>query len=158
MAELKAEYVNAFILASHSLLTQMCMIPEIKVGKPSLKEAKFPNDTSLIMVGLTGDISGHVILSFPKETALDIISKMTMMPVTEIDDLGISAISELGNMIMGNASTLLSEQKVLIDITPPNYCSGNSIMLTGAGKNIAIPLTYEGNRTLELNLELKVGK
>ena len=120
MGEIKAEYVNAFIMASHSLLTQMCMIPEIKVGKPTLKEAKFPDDTSVIIVGLTGDIMGHVMLVFPHAVALDIISKMTMMPMTEIDDLGISAISGLGNMIMGNASTLLSGQNVLIDITPPN--------------------------------------
>lgn len=156
MAELKAEYVNAFIMATHSLLTQMCMIPEVKVGKPSLKEAKFPNDTCLIIVGLTGDITGHVMLAFPKATALDIISKMTMMPMTEIDELGISAISELGNMIMGNASTLLSSQNVLVDITPPNYCSGNAMAFTGVGRNICIPLTYEGDKVLELNLELKV--
>lgn len=156
MAELKAEYVNAFIMATHSLLTQMCMIPEVKVGKPSLKEAKFPEDTSLIMVGLTGDITGHVMLTFPRPTALDIISKMTMMPMTEIDEMGISAISELGNMVMGNASTLLSSQNVLIDITPPSYLSGTSMSFSGAGKNICIPLTYEDSKRLELNLELKV--
>ena len=51
MAELKAEYVNAFIMATHSLLTQMCMIAEVKVGKPSLEPAKFPEDTSLILIG-----------------------------------------------------------------------------------------------------------
>ncbi len=156
MGGIKAEYVNAFIMASHSLLTQMCMIPEIKVGKPTLKEAKFPDDTSVIIVGLTGDIMGHVMLVFPHAVALDIISKMTMMPMTEIDDLGISAISELGNMIMGNASTLLSGQNVLIDITPPNYCSGNSLSFSGAGKNIAVPLVYEGDKAVEINLELKV--
>ena len=155
MAELKAEYVNAFIMASHSLMTQMCMIPEVKVGKPTLKAATFPDDTSVIIVGLTGDITGHVMLAFPKEVALDIISKMTMMPMTEIDDLGVSAICELGNMIMGNASTLLSGQNVLIDITPPNYCQGNSLSFSGVGKNIAIPLTYDDTKSVELNLELK---
>ena len=35
-------------------------------------------------------------------------SKMMMgMPVTALDDMSISAISELGNMIMGNAATIL---------------------------------------------------
>ena len=71
MAELKAEYVNAFIMATHSLLTQMCMIAEVKVGKPSLEPAKFPEDTSLILIGLTGEITGHVMLVFPESTALD---------------------------------------------------------------------------------------
>jgi len=156
MAELKAEYVNAFIMATHSLLTQMCMIPEVKVGKPCLKEARFPDDTSVIIVGLTGDIVGHVMLVFPKAEALDIISKMTMMPTEEINELGISALSELGNMIMGNSSTLLSSNNVLVDITPPNYCSGSGLMFTGVGKNICIPLIYDGGKRLELNLELKV--
>ncbi|MCI8625332.1 MAG: chemotaxis protein CheX [Lachnospiraceae bacterium] len=155
MAELKAEYVNAFIMATHSLLTQMCMIAEVKVGKPSLEPAKFPEDTSLILIGLTGEITGHVMLVFPESTALDIISKMTMMPATEINDIGVSAISELGNMIMGNASILLSSQNVLIDITPPSYFQG-SMTLAGGGKRLCIPLTYEDGKMLELGLELKV--
>ncbi len=44
------------------------------------------------------------------------------MPVTELDDMATSAISELGNMIMGNAATIFSTKGIVIDITPPTVC------------------------------------
>ncbi len=46
------------------------------------------------------------------------------MPVTELDDMAMSAISELGNMIMGNAATIFSTKGIVIDITPPTVCRG----------------------------------
>ena len=154
MGEIKAEYVNAFIMASHSLLTQMCMIPEIKVGKPTLKEAKFKDDTSVIIVGLTGDIMGHVMLVFPHEVALDIISKMTMMPMTEVDDLGISAISELGNMIMGNVATVFSSSGIGIDITPPTLSHGEVSFTSSYTKSLCVPMVFDGGG-IDLFLALK---
>ena len=41
-------------------------------------------------------------------------SMMMGMPVAEIDDMAKSALSELGNMIMGNAATLLSNSNLII--------------------------------------------
>ena len=40
------------------------------------------------------------MISFEHEIALDIASKMIMMPISEMDDFAMSAISELGNMIL----------------------------------------------------------
>ena len=46
------------------------------------------------------------------------------MPVAEIDAIGQSAISELGNMIAGNAATVFANNSIIIDITTPDYCTG----------------------------------
>jgi chemotaxis protein CheX len=50
-----------------------------------------------------------------------------------------SAISELGNMISGNASTILYNQGIIIDITPPQVIS-NSDQLNISGKALTVPL------------------
>jgi hypothetical protein len=51
------------------------------------------------------------VISLSKETALSVASLMMGgMLVTELDDLSKSAISELGNMIMGNTATILQAE------------------------------------------------
>ena len=80
---------------------------------------------------------------------------MMGMPVTELNDLSISAISELGNMIMGNTATILSTKGIGIDITPPTICRGNISITTSYAKNICIPFSYNNKVILELDIAIK---
>lgn len=96
----------------------------LEIGKPSIKEEVYEADSSIIELGLVGNLSGKVVLNLSHATALEIVSKMMMMPVTDIDAIGQSAISELGNMIAGNAATVFASGNIIIDITTPNYCLG----------------------------------
>lgn len=79
----------------------------------------------VILIGVTGEMRGQVVLSIDEKKACEIASRMMMgMPVPELDDMAISAISELGNMIMGNAATVFSVRNIGIDITPPTVGRG----------------------------------
>ena len=69
---------------------------------------------------------------------------MMGMPVTEIDDMAKSALSELGNMIMGNAATLLSNKNFRIDITPPTLGMGSTTLTSPNMTSIKVPLLYDG--------------
>lgn len=120
----KAEHVNPFILSVCKVVKDVCMM-DLKIGKPGLKTEEYPDDASIIELGIVGGLSGKVILNMEHPTALEIISKMMMMPVNTIDEIGQSAISELGNMIAGNAATVFASNNILIDITPPGYYDGS---------------------------------
>ena len=86
----------------------------------------------------------------------DIAGKMMMMPVQQLDEISTSAICELGNMIMGNASTVFSVEGIGIDITPPTMCKGN-VAFQGPVANLSIPVYYDGDdKKIELNLAMKV--
>jgi len=77
--------------------------------------------------------------------------------VNELDDMALSAISELGNMIMGNAATIFSQNAKLIDITPPTAVKGNVSFMTQGLTNIAMPLiTAEGDTLLQVNIAIAV--
>ena len=89
---------------------------DLKIGKPSMSKGVYAADTSIIKLGLVGNLTGEVVLNITHSTAL---------PVDTIDELGQSAISELGNMIAGNAATVFANNNVLLDITPPSYCVGS---------------------------------
>lgn len=115
---MKAEHVNPFIISVCKVMKDMCML-DLKIGKPSLRQQSFPEENSLIRLGLVGQLSGEVLLNFEPQTALGVVSKMMMMPVNAIDAIGQSAISELGNMVAGNAATVFANNNIMIDITPP---------------------------------------
>lgn len=73
-----------------------------------------------IAIGVTGDMNGDILYSFPKETMLQMVRIMTGgMEVNEVDDFVTSAIGEISNIISGKAMIALSEQNKTCDILPP---------------------------------------
>lgn len=153
MAGINADHINPFLIAATQVLKNMCFI-DAKIGKPFLKATKFTSDSILIIIGVTGEMRGQVMIAFNDVVACDIASKMCMMPIEQLDELSISALSELGNMIMGNTATIFSTKGVGIDITPPTMCSGDVEFSTGFAKNICIPLSYEQDKVVEINLAI----
>lgn len=152
---MKAEYINPFLTATTEVLRQMAHT-EFSKGAPYLKNSPFPAESVIIVVGITGEIRGQAVISMDVDTARNIASAMMMgMPVPELDDLARSALSELGNMIMGNSATLLFNEGVNIDITPPNMMMGDNLQITSSQmKTIGIPLKSEiGNVNLDISVK-----
>jgi len=137
----KAEYVNSFIKASTEVLNNF-VTDKFSVGRPFIRNNPFPTKEIVIILGITGDIKGQAVFSLTESMAKAVASGMMMgMPVEEIDEMAKSALSELGNMIMGNSATLLFNVGAQIDITPPSLVKGTSIEITSAGmETICVPL------------------
>lgn len=154
MAAINVEYINPFLIAASRVLKDMVSL-ETKVGKPYTKEAVKGENSLLIMVGLTGEMSGQVILSFENSVALDIASRMCMMELTNLDDLAESALSELCNMILGNTATVFSTKGIGIDITPPTICKGSVTLTNNYAANICVPLEYSDGKNIEINIAIK---
>ena len=147
------EYINPFIEASQMVLKKSADMT-VRLGKVYIRNVPYEVGAPLIEVGLTGKILGNALLNIPVPIALEIISKMMYgMEVTEIDELGVSALSELANMIMGNAATILYNKGIGIDITTPNmYFSDGTVLPPANMKSISIPLIVEDSGTVELNV------
>ena len=154
MAGLNADIINPFLSAAMQMLKDVSQI-ETKMGKPTVKQAKFNNETIVIMIGITGEMKGQVMLAFPKDIACKVAGNMCMMEVKEMNDLSMSAICELGNMIMGNAATIFSTKGIGIDITPPTICVGDMIFTTSITQNISIPLVISDDKAIEVNVAVK---
>lgn len=138
---MRVEYINAFIKASTEVLNNF-VSDKFSVGKPYIRNNPFPTKEIVIILGITGDIKGQAVFSLTEDIAKKVASAMMMgMPVDEIDEMAKSALSELGNMIMGNSATLLFNAGMKIDITPPSLVKGTSIEITSAGmETICVPL------------------
>lgn len=147
------EYINPFIEASQTVLMQTAMI-EAKLGKVFLKDSPYQSDTVAIIVGLTGKIRGQVVFTMSSAVAMSIASAMMMgMPVTELDEISKSAISEMTNMILGNTATILYNKGIGIEITPPSFVMGENLQIsTNKMKTVCVPLNLGNDRRLDIDI------
>lgn len=156
MATINANHVNTFLKSASSVLQNCCMLSDIEIGKPYMKDASFSDNDWVIIIGLTGELKGQVLICFNLESVLDIASKMCMTPIAQMDDLSCSAICELGNMILGNAATLFASDGIGIDITPPTLSHGNVEFKNNYTKNLCVPLFYDSaSKKIEMHLSIK---
>lgn len=109
-----------------------------------------------ISIGVTGDLTGDILYTFPKETMLEMVRIMTGgMEVNEVDDFVTSAIGEISNIISGKAMIALSEKNVTCDILPPKVIeSEEGICAYPVDSNTKIN-TEIGSVGLEVRLQSK---
>jgi len=151
--EANIEYINPFIEASQNILKDLCNI-ETKIGKPYLRGPLYEGDNLIVIVGLTGQVRGQVVLNMNIDVACKLASHMMMgMEVVELNDMAKSAIGELVNMILGNTATIFSNKGIIVDITPPSVCTGNNLSISvDKTKTICIPFSFDENKKIELNI------
>ena len=104
----------------------MCCGQELQASEPYKHKRSSIHDAIAVELSLTGDIVGNVLIRFNEENAKKVASAMMMgMPIEELDDMALSALAELGNMIMGGASIELSNVGLNTDITTPTILKGD---------------------------------
>ncbi|MBC7960258.1 MAG: chemotaxis protein CheX [Vallitaleaceae bacterium] len=153
---MNVEYLNPIIGAASYVLKEMCGL-EVAVGKPYLTKAVYEDRIFIVMIGITGELQGQVILGMKEDVGCEIAKRMMMgMPVNELNDMAKSAVSELMNMTMGNAVTTFFNKGVKLDITPPTMFISNSLdMSVSDSKMICVPFSFDENRVIELHIAIK---
>ena len=151
---MNSEYVNAFLVSAASVLQTACGLA-LTLGKPYVKTNTFEDNVLVICIGITGQVKGQVLIAVDNEVACELASKMCMMPIDKLDEISLSALSELSNMILGNAATVLSTKGVTIDITPPAIIQGKFKMEHIYTGNICMPMFFDGDKLIEVDIALK---
>jgi chemotaxis protein CheX len=141
---MKVEFINPFVSAAFMVLEKL---GKTKVSKGTLSLAPSPiagMDVNTV-IGVTGDISGQVIYSMSTDTAQKLASVMLMgLPISDFDEIAKSAISELGNIITGNAATELGNNGFCCNITPPSLFMGKEVKVSIKDLQILlIPVTTD---------------
>jgi chemotaxis protein CheX len=151
---MKAEYVNPFLQAFDNVVGQVINLKAEK-GSLYVKEGSVKSGEVVINIGVTGDLTGTVMLNMTNNTARFIASKMMFgMEVKELDDMAKSAISELGNMIAGNSASFFMNIGKNINITPPSLYTGSNMSIYAyKGKALCVPMHIE-NHKVEIDISL----
>jgi len=135
---MNVKYINPFLASSIHVIEAMMQVKP-SVGQVALRAVENRGDS-------LGQFQGDVVFSFPQRVALRIVSVMMGgYPVSELDEMCCSAIAELGNMISGNASTILYNEGIQVDITPPDIVSDHSRYVQKKAITIPLDLSDIGN-------------
>ncbi len=155
---MRAEYANIFIRSAVEVFEK-----EVKVHLARKDLAKKTSPTpSLpvsIIVGITGLLRGQVVYAMDQNFAYNVAK--AMMPnklPADVRKLTNSAVSEIANMITGQASISLAGETETIDLTPPAVLMGTDLSVDFLSiPTIALSLISEIG-VLEINIALVDGK
>lgn len=153
---MNVEYINPFIESSKSIINQTTGFNP-SLGKIYIKSTPYKGDDVIVLIGLTGEIQGNVIISLKKELACKIAAAMMgETSLLELGEIGKSAISELCNMILGNAASIFYKRNISIDITPPTIFTGDNIELSlGKSVIVCVPLEFDDGNSMDINITYK---
>lgn len=149
-----AKMINPFIEAVMYIMPQLGFQDIVK-GNLFVKDQFMESKGVTVLVGMTDAMRGNVAYNMTEETAKAIASKMMMgMPVAEMDDMAQSAISELTNMVTGNAATNFEKCGLKVDISPPTLVVGSDFRAkVSSSKFIVVELLVD-SLPIELNIGL----
>jgi len=121
---------------------------DVTIYSPSLIEAPLVQTELGVLIGMTGDMKGRLVIEGNHQTFGRIGQKMFGMPIE--GEMLESFTGELANMIAGNLATVVAQKEVSIDITPPTVIVG-STKLYGFEKAFRVPVELD-DQTLQLIL------
>lgn len=120
---MQVKYINPFIKASVNLFKDYLGL-KLQSGKPHiLADPQALYEVSGI-IGLAGETVGAVVLSFSRETAIQMIAKMEGVHYTALGREVLDGVGELINIIAGNAKQGLLDFR--IEISLPGVITGDT--------------------------------
>ncbi len=154
---MKIEYVNPFIESTYDLFSTMleckAVRGDIGVGAPKAN----PRDV-MALIGLSGMARGMVTLSFPVETALNMVNRLLSTEISTVDDTVSDAIAEMVNIVAGGAKSKLSgHDRPPIDLSLPTVLRGNSFNVDYPSGSVWLEVPFDsdlGSFTLRVTFDM----
>jgi chemotaxis protein CheX len=115
---MKMELIQPFINAADAVLSQTLQCPT-RIGDVAMEEEAYRRKGMAATVVIQGDIEGRVIFDIEAPTATKVASALAGSELHENDELVRETVSELANLVIGNAVTTLNDQGFRFKINPP---------------------------------------
>ncbi|UCG79325.1 MAG: chemotaxis protein CheX [Nitrospirota bacterium] len=152
---MRFEYIEPFVSSTIRVLDQVIQ-SDVSRGKISLVSSDEIYGDVTIIIKVEGDSGGDIILNMDEETAVSISNIMTGEDAVELTPLGKDAISELANMLAGNATSALTDLGYKLQIAPPSMVDRNGLIKQIGGLEIfQVPLFTEMGE-ITMNAVLRV--
>ena len=115
--------VNPVIAATRNVFEMMLECTPRRTGL-WLKEAETPGHAVSAVIGITGEASGTIVVSFSEEVAIEVLRRMVGTVAETVNRDVCDAVGELTNMIAGGAKAQLTQLHLSISI--PNIVTGQN--------------------------------
>lgn len=114
-------FINHFISATSNVFATMLSCP-VKRTSLELKDHRHPTHEVSAVIGLSGQVSGSVVLSMSTELALKAAGEMMCSEYSKVDSDVFDAIGELSNMVAGGAKAEMADLDLSLGL--PNVVVG----------------------------------
>ena len=142
---MKAELINPFIESVQEVFETMLDVKATR-GEVSISHENKGAGDILALIGLSGDTKGTVAVSFPKETALQVVGRITGTEFDSVDDTVVDGIAEIINMIAGGAKAKLgTESGKPIDMGLPSVVRGSDFHIDYPKNTIWLEVPFDTN-------------
>lgn len=140
-----------FIKATLDILSTMAGMTAT-AGKPYVKKGPTAKGDVSAIVGVTGDKTGTIAVSFSRRCAVALVRGMLGDDVQNVMQDTQDAVGEVANMVSGQARAALAEQGIVMQGSTPTVIMGDGHLIRHMSANpvVAIPFTSEhGEFTVE---------
>ncbi|MFM7053076.1 MAG: chemotaxis protein CheX [Planctomycetota bacterium] len=136
-----ARSIAHFVASTQQVFSTMLSLT-VTAGKPftGTTVPRFENEVSGI-IGMSGDLQGMVVLSFPTATAKGAIQAFTGMEMEPSSPDFADAIGELVNMVSGSAKAKFEGKNVSISCPSVVIGKGHKVQQPSDAVCIVIPFT-----------------
>mgnify|MGYP006292620577 CR=1 FL=1 len=117
-----SSFVMPFIKSVQNVFETMLQL-QVTIGQPAIKGDGQPCFDVSGIIGMSGDMEGNVVLSFPTATAERAVSLFTGVEMEKAHDDFADAVGELVNMVTGGAKAQFQGKQV--DISCPSVVIGS---------------------------------
>jgi chemotaxis protein CheX len=150
----QAAHFQPFLQAACEVL-ELELGMAVRRGTIRVEQANSTVDAVSVLVAIRGRLTGLALFGMCRETALAIAGQLLGETVEELDEMVLSGIAELGNVITGRSVTLLTESGLQATVAPPILLVGAGSRLTDAPiARIVVPLEFELG-SLEAHLAMR---
>jgi len=150
------QYIKPFVDATLHVLKTIAHT-QVTSAKPYLKKDKIARGDVSGLIGLTGEVSGTISVSFSEKSILAIVTRMFGEEVTSLSDEIGDAVGEIANMISGQARQVLENMGCPLQAAIPSVIMGKGHQISHITSHpvIAIPFETEngGGFTIEVCFE-----
>lgn len=141
------KFINPFVHGTMEVMEKMAFIKPV-AGKPFAKVTDTACGDVSGIIGMTGDATGSLAMSFSESCIINIVSKMLGETVTEINREVLDAVGELTNMISGSSRKLMEKDDLKVFAAIPTIVFGRAHTLYHVikGPSIVIPFETEAGQ------------
>ena len=123
---MKVEYINPFIESVYDLFETM-LGSKAKRGEVAVARGDSDPRQLVALIGLCGPARGMVALSFPSDTALNMVNRLLGSESGDMDDAVSDAVAELVNIVAGGAKAKFPiTEGPIIELSLPTVVRGSN--------------------------------
>ncbi|WP_045218370.1 chemotaxis protein CheX [Desulfonatronum thioautotrophicum] len=141
---MSVEIAKAFMTATIEVLSTMAMITP-KAGKPFVKKDNAASGDVTGLIGLTGDKTGTVSVTFTQKCALSVVKSMLGDDIQDVIQDTKDMVGEITNMISGKARQILAGDGLTMQAATPSVIMGknHTVHHVSSEPIMAIPFTTD---------------